>query len=144
MIDIENTVLTAIRTEVRSNIPDCVVTSVYSQTPKKFPCVSVIMTDNYVNQSTMDSSGIENHARVTFTIEVFTGFTEQNKTSAKTIFHMVDSVMEGLGFVRTMYAQLPNMDKTVFRLTGRYRAIVSQPESTIGSDTYTYRTYREE
>ena len=38
---------------------------------------------------------------------------------------VIDDVMTGLGFTRTMLQQLPNMnDATIFRLTARYTAAV--------------------
>ena len=144
MIDIENMVFTAVRTAVTTLVSDCYVTSEYTQKPEKFPCVLIQMVDNHVYERTSDEN-VENHARVVFQIEVFTSFIGKKKTSAKTIFQAVDNAMADMKFVRTTYATLPNMDKTIFRITSRYRAIVAQPittSETISGKTVTTDTYQ--
>lgn len=144
MIDIENMVYTAVRSAVTTLVSDCYVTSEFTQQPEKFPCVMVNMVENHVYERTSDEK-VENHARVVFQIEVFTAFTDKKKTAAKNIFQAVDSAMEGMKFVRTMYANLPNMDKTIYRITSRYRAIVAQPivtSTTISGKTVTTNTYQ--
>jgi len=141
MIDIENTVYTAVRDAVIALVPDCYITSEFTQKPENFPCVLFQMVDNHVYERTSDEN-VENHARVVFQIEVFTAFTEKKKSAAKTIFQVIDKVMSDMHFVRTTYATLPNMDKTIFRITSRYRAVVAQPIE--GETTNYYQIYNKE
>ena len=144
MIDIESYVYTQVRNAVLGLYEGVYVTGSYTQTPKQLPCVMLTMTDNYVVEKGIDSSGVENETRVVFTVEVYTDFKSQKKVAAKALFQCVDEVMGQLNLVRTMYSSLPNMDKTIQRITGRYRGALKFESSANLLDPDTIRIYSKE
>lgn len=127
MIDIENEVFTIVAKKVREQYPKIYITGEYVKSPPSFPCVSLIETDNQVYRNTRDSGRIENHAQVLYEMNVYSNKTSGKKSECKAIANLIDSVLETLGFTRTLLSQIPNEeDSTVYRVTGRYRAVVSQ------------------
>ncbi len=126
MIDIENEVFTEIYNVIIPEYPDADVKSVLDLTPATFPCVCVECISNYVNEETSDSGSIENHAVVTFEVTVLTNSESGKKSEAKEIYDLVDSRFTALGFTRTMLQSVSLYDSTIYRLVGRYRAVVSR------------------
>ena len=39
---------------------------------------------------------------------------------------VIDEAMQGMKFTRIMLNQIPNIDQRIYRIVGRYRAIVSE------------------
>jgi hypothetical protein len=58
------------------------------------------------------------------------------KQTAKRIADIVDTAMQNLKFTRTMSGQTPNIDRTIYRYTMRYEAIVQKGEDIDGVITY--------
>ncbi len=125
MIDIETEVFNAVATEVRAEYPSIYMVGEYVKSPSSFPCVSLVEIDNQVYRNSRTSSEIENHAQVMYEVEVFTNDTKGKKTKCKAIIALIDDVMKSLGFTRTLLNPIPNEeDATIYRMVGRYRAIV--------------------
>ena len=123
MVDIENQIITAVATAVRTVNANTDVTSVFSHSPSKFPCVYITEADNYTQS--IDSGNHENHANVMYEIQVYTNDKSGRKAKAKALFEAADDVMIGFGFVRTSKNEINMEDATVYRLVGRYTAVVS-------------------
>lgn len=132
MIDIENQVFSKVSEDVRATYPDANMTSEETLSPPSFPCVSVVEIDNYVVKETLDSSLIENHARVTYEVNVFVNNASNKKAECKKIFNIVDKRLMNMGFVRTTKLFTSTNNSTVCRLTGRYTAVVSKDEIIYG------------
>ena len=126
MIDIENQVITAVIDALGESVEVC---SDLTQTPSKFPCVYVIEADNYTNTRTADSGSNENHVIVMYEIQCYTNDATGKKTRCKSVFSDVDDVMLGLGFERTSKTNVIQNDATVYRVVGRYQAVVSKSET---------------
>jgi hypothetical protein len=127
MIDIENELFTIISTDLRATYTDIFITGEYVKSPPSFPCVSIIEEDNQIYRNTRDSSNIENHVQVVYEVNVYSNKTTGKKSECKAIISQIDKQMGRLGFTRTLLTPIPNeLDATIYRMTARYRAIVSK------------------
>lgn len=127
MIDIENEVFNAVATDLRSEYPDTYVVGEYVKTPPRFPCVSLVEMDNRSYQQTEDSGSAENHASLMYEVNIYSNKTTGKKAECKAIASLIDERMLALGFARTMLQPIPNLDDaTIYRMVGRYSAVVSK------------------
>ena len=69
-----------------------------------------------------------------FSVDVFSAAENGRKTEAKAIAAIVEETMANMGFTLTMSSPTPNIDRTVYRITSRYRAVQSAGH-TVGDDT---------
>lgn len=126
MIDIENEVFDRVATRVREQFPDIFMAGEYVNSPSSFPAVSLVEMDNSVRESTIDSGSNENHANVMYEVNVYSNKTVGKKTECKSIIALIDKEMTDMGFVRSTLTPVPNeYDSTIYRMVGRYRAVVS-------------------
>lgn len=125
MIDIENEVFTKIASELRSQFTGINVYGEDVRSPSQFPCVSVVEADNYTVKSTQDSGSNENHAKLMYEVNVYSNKTSGKKTECKEILSVIDDILLGLGFTRTMKNPVSMDDATIYRMVTRYTAIVS-------------------
>lgn len=126
MIDLEGYVFNAVATATRTQFPGIEVKAEYDPSAAKMPCVTIEQKDNYVAKGAIGGA-IENQVNVMFEVNVYTNDGATRKKSAKSIMTYVDSQMVAQGFVRTMLQPIPNLlDATVFRLTARYTARITQ------------------
>ena len=127
MIDIENEVFSAIAGAVRTKYPDAYVVGEYVKSPSKFPCVSVVEIDNSAYDNTQTSGSLENHANVTYEVNIYSNKTSGKKSECKAIASLIDNEFATLGLSRTMLQPIPNVDDaTIYRITGRYMGVVSK------------------
>lgn len=125
MIDIENEVFTKIASELRSQFTGINVYGEDVRSPSQFPCVSIVEADNYTVKSTQDSGSNENHANLMYEVNVYSNKTSGKKTECKEILSVIDDILLGLGFTRTMKNPVSMDDATIYRMVARYTAIVS-------------------
>lgn len=127
MIDIENKIYTAIRQVV---LPfDAEISSVYTESPAKFPYVFVEMTSNTVYDRGVDSGRIENFSNQNFEINIYTKGNIK-KTLAKQIAETIDSKLKEFNFRRVFYSPIPNFnDNNIYRMILRYKVIVGRNET---------------
>lgn len=127
-----------IATVLRNTYDRIAVTSEYTDTPARFPAVTIIETSNIVLRR-MSTTKIENASTILFEVNVFSNQTAGAKLQARDIMETVDAEFEKLGFVRTMMSPTPNLaDATIYRITARYEGVV-MPEH--GVDETVYRIY---
>ncbi len=126
MIDIENEVFTKIATELRSRFSGINVYGEDVRTPSSFPCVSIVEADNYTVKNTQDSSNNENHANLMYEVNVYSNKTSGKKSECKEILAIIDEMLLGMGFTRTMKNPVTMDDATIYRMVSRYTAIVSK------------------
>lgn len=125
MIDIENQVITAVMNALGETAE---VKSDLTQVPSRFPCVYVYEADNYIYNRTIDSGNMENHASLMYEVQCYTNDKTGKKMSCKELFKSVDDVMRQLGFERISRTNITQNDATVYRIVGRYAAVVSKDE----------------
>lgn len=127
MIDVETEIFNTIATALRVRYPKIFITGEYVRSPSSFPCVSLIEVDNQVYRNTRTSDSNENHVQVRYEVNVYSNKKTGKKAECKAIISLVDRELERLGFTRTMLQPVPNeKDATIYRIVGRYRAIVSK------------------
>lgn len=127
MIDIETDVFDTVAKAVRAKYPKIFITGEYVKVPPKFPCVSLMEMDNQSYQRTEDSGSAENHVSVMYEVNVYSNKSVGKKSECKAIATLIDEQMLALGFARTMLQPIPNLDDaTIFRIVGRYSAIISK------------------
>ena len=133
MIDIENKVLSVVRAAVIAQYPTASVYGEYVEVPASFPCVTVVEDTNYTYVYSKDEQPLEHHAEVQYAINVYSNKKTGAKLEAKAVLKIADEAMQRAGFWRTMTRQVPNVDRTIYRLIARYRAVVGEPTK-VGND----------
>lgn len=123
MIDIENYVYTTVRNAIKAYNSGIGVSGTYIDIPSKIPHVSIEETDNASLASALSTSDRERAANVAFTVNIYTN-TATAKSDAKAIAVVVNDAFTDIGFVRSMKQEMPNIDRTVYRLTMRFQATV--------------------
>ena len=127
MIDCENEIFNIVSTATRAEYPNIFMSGEYVKSPSSFPCVSLVEMDNSAYRNTQSSDTTENHAEVMYELNVYSNKSNGKKAECKEIAAFIDNQMSMLGFTRTMLNPIPNMDDaTIYRMTGRYKAIISQ------------------
>lgn len=127
MIDFENEILTAIKDGMaEAEFEDVALFDEMLLAPSVFPCVCIEEIDNYTYVKTIDSASDENHAFVAYEVNVYSNRTYDKKWECKDIFAVVSNVLTGLGFTRLSMTPIYLNDTTVYRLVGRFRAVISK------------------
>ena len=127
MIDVENEIFSEILTVVRAAYPDIFMTGEYVKSPSSFPCVSLVEISNAVYRNSSTTSVEENHAAVTYEVNVYSNKSKGKKAQCREIMNVIDTRLAEIGFTRMMLEPVPNMeDATIYRMLGRYRAVVGE------------------
>ena len=146
MIDIENKVINDVFTAVRSTYTGASCYGEYVSVPAAFPCVTLYEADNSTYRPSQDTELQEHHARVMYECNVYSDKQSGKKAEARAIAKLVDTTMQDMKFTRTFYQPLPNLDRTIFRITMRWEAIAGEPVITTttgtGNETVTTTTYQ--
>ena len=130
MIDCENEIFNAVAKAVRVSNPSVCISGEYIRTPPKFPFVSLIEMSNTAYDRTQTDGSLENHASVMYEVNVYSNKKSGKKSECKAIASLIDNEMATLGFSRTMLQPIPNMDDaTIYRITGRYTAVISKDKA---------------
>lgn len=127
MIDVENEIYDRVADKLRATFNGIGIAGEYVQSPSQFPFVSIVEADNTPLQRTKTTDCGENHATLMYEINVYSNKAKGKKAECKAIVAVVDSEMMTMGFTRMMLNPIQNMnDATVYRILGRYRAVVSK------------------
>ena len=127
MIDIESDVFDILAKTIRENYPNAYVVSEYVKSPSKFPCISIVEFDNTAYEKTQTSGSLEHHADVKYEVNIYSNKESGKKSECKAIAALIDNEFAALGFSRMMLQPTPNVDDaTIYRMTGRYRGVVSK------------------
>lgn len=142
MIDIENLIVDKVNKAVQpllTKYPNLKVVSEYVETSAKFPLICVVEEDNYTHRETQTADLQEHQVNVAYAVYIYT--TGKNKKSAaKAIAQVVDEEMQNNLFTRTVFSQISNIDRTIYRMVMRYTAVVAAP--VIEGNDITYQMYR--
>lgn len=127
MIDCENDVFEYVSSRVREKFDPVYITGEYVKTPSSFPCISLVEVDNAVYRNSQTTSGKENHAAITYELNIYSNKSKGRKTECKEIAAFIDELLSELNFTRMLLEPVPNQDEpTIYRMLGRYRAVVSK------------------
>ena len=141
MIDLENTIFNTVATQLRTDYPGIAVYGECVAEPASFPCVNMWESNNSVEERYEDTSALDDYVRVTYTVQVFTN-SPTKKLDAKAIAETVDNIMTTHRFRRFLSSQVPNIDRTIYRIELRYSGIVKRTDfqATESGDTF-YQVY---
>lgn len=126
MIDFENEIYTACATALRNEFPGIEVSGELNLNPARFPAQYLEVADNYSLTTSRDSGSNENHVVVMIEGNTFSNKQKGRKTEAKAIFAVVDNVLNNLGFTRQTMMPLSYNESTVYRIVGRWTAIIDK------------------
>ena len=142
MIDIENKVIDTVFAAVRATYPNAQCYGEYVAVPSAFPCVCLYEASNTTYRRSLDTDLNEHQAIVLYECNVYSDKANGKKAEARAIANIVDTAMQGMKFTRTFMQPLPNLDRTIYRITLRWEAIAGEPITTDGTNT-TIQMYRE-
>lgn len=128
MIDIENEVFTAVATKLRLEYKKIMI---YGDEGNRviatFPAVTIVESENNVYLKSQTCDMAENHADLLYSVNVYSNKAAGKKTECKCIIALIDDVMMNYGFTRISSTPVPNLqDGTIYRITARYRGVVSK------------------
>lgn len=127
MIDVENEIYDLVASEVRDQFLRIYMTGEHVPAPPSFPCASVVEVDNTPVRRTQSADSSENHATVLYEVNIYSNKKAGKKRECKAIAAVIDGVFNHLGFERIMLRPVENVaDGTIYRMIGRYRAVVSE------------------
>jgi len=127
VVDIENVVFATVATALRNEygVANIFVAGEYTETPSKFPAVTLTESSNTVITNRRTAQQIENGAAVLYEVNVYSNKTKGKKSEAKEIMALIDAEMSNMGFTRTFLNPIPNVvDATIYRIVARYTAAV--------------------
>ena len=127
MIDAEQEIFSQISAKVRAKYPKIFMTGEYVSAPSSFPCVSLVEIDNATFRNSQTQSGQENHAAVTYELNVYSNKKTGKKAECKEIAALIDELLMERNFTRMLLEPIPNtQDATIYRMLGRYRAVIDK------------------
>lgn len=144
MIDIENLVFDTVYNAMHTQFPDVNITAGYDEQNAIFPTVIIRETNNQPYRDSATDECSENHARVTFEIEVFSDKADTGRSECKELLEYADSVMQTMKFRRIHLNRPLNIDRTVWRQYARYEVIVGKGVTTVtgtGNEQVTTTTF---
>lgn len=141
MIDIENKVLSTVFAEVRNQFPNAACYGEYVAVPASFPCVCLYEQSNTTYRPSRDNALQDHQSNLMYSCNVYSDKTTGKKAEARAIAKIVDDAMQSMKFTRTFFEPMPNLDRTIYRITMRYEAVAGEPITT-ENNTITYQMYR--
>ena len=126
MINLESPLFTQIATALRSAYSGIFVTGEHVPIPAQLPAVSIVEMDNATFRQARTNAQTEQFAEVMYEVNVYSNRTNAKKAEARAIISTIDNMLLSYGFERVMLQPIPNLDDaTIYRMIGRYRAVVS-------------------
>lgn len=124
MIDLESVVFTTIAKDLRETFNGIVVMGEYVNAPSRFPFVSVVEADNYIDARYIDSADTERYATVMYEVNVYSDKSSAKKAECRKILAHIDAMLYRMNFTRISMNPVPNMeDASIYRLNARYEAV---------------------
>ena len=142
MIDIENKVLNDVFAAVRSAFPGAQCYGEYVSVPAAFPCICIYEANNTTYRRSQDTELQEHQASLMYECNVYSDKATGKKTEARSMAKLVDETMQNMKFTRTFCQPLPNLDRTIYRITMRWEVVAGEPIVMDGGNV-TYQMYRE-
>lgn len=127
MIDIEADIFDYVYPSVAPLVPEGCFKSVYVPAPPALPFATLIEMENVTDSLFQTSSGLDEHAIITYEANVYA----EEKFECKEIMSVIDTALRAINFKRVSLQFVPNLaDSTLFRYTARFRASVN-PQKTV-------------
>ena len=126
MIDVEAAVFNRVAEKFDISYPNGTRVSEPIDAPASFPCMSLVEADNATYTGSLDSAMTEHDAWLMYELNVYSNLASGAKQQCKEIIALVDDDLLALGFTRTFCHQTKNADTKIYRMTARYRAVISE------------------
>lgn len=124
MKDIENELYALVKARLAEEMPEVFTTQERPNgLPKQLPCVAFLEADNFTAAATIDSSGRQKYADLTYTATAYSNKVAGRKSEAKKIINIVDEIMFGMNFRReSSMPETPINDGKIYVQASRYVA----------------------
>lgn len=126
MIDVESTVFAKVAAAFTAAYPNGSRYGEQTDAPAKFPCLTLVEDDNATYEKSQDTELTERHATIMYTVNCYSNKTSGAKQECKAIMELVDGQLQQMGFTRMFCNQTKNMDSKIYRMTARYRGVISE------------------
>jgi hypothetical protein len=126
MIDVEAAVFNRVAEKFDIAYPNGTRVSEPIDAPASFPCMSLVEADNATYTGSLDAEMMEHDAWLMYELNVYSNLASGAKQQCKEIIALVDDELLAMGFTRTFCHQTKNADTKIYRMTARYRAIISE------------------
>ena len=125
MINVENEIFNTVANALRASYSGISVYGEPVETPSSFPCATLVEDDNSEIAENMTlTRKPETASNLMYTANVYSNLKSGKKAQAKAMIAIVDEKMHEFGFTRTFMNPLPNVDRTIYRITARYTRII--------------------
>ena len=122
MIDKETEVFEYVASGLRRKYKSIyIIGAEISDTPPKFPAVSIVQTNNSTKTQYSTFYSLENVVGEDYKAEVYSNLETGKEAQTKEITSVISDVLSDLGYVRTFCEIVPNTDSTISRRMSRYR-----------------------
>lgn len=129
MIDIDDRVFGTIYRAAIGTDPTVSVRDSYVETPPSFPCVTVQLLDNTTLARTIGSRTTERFARLSYQIDIYARG-DRAKTACKKLMSAISDALIASNAERELCYPTPNADRSVYRITARFRIIADTENKT--------------
>ena len=140
MVDVNSLVFTTLYNQINHTFQGVDVKDEYIDESSTFPVVTITEDSNTDYQKTMVHSWAP-HAKLMYSINIYTN-SKTKKTDARKLLNCIDNTMHGMKFIKTFCRPTPNVDRTIYRITARYEAVVEEPKITAKGDRI-FQVYRQ-
>jgi len=130
MIDVENLIFSRLSSAIRQAFPsnfttstNGVITGEKISAPNSFPAVSIVEISNTVYRRSQ-TVNVENHANISYEIEIYSNLSSGRKSQCKAIATVVDNAMIEINMTRIMLQPIDNATASIYRMVGRYSGVV--------------------
>ena len=122
MIDKEKEVFEYVASGLRNKYKSIyIIGAEISDTPPKFPAVSIVQTNNSTKTQYSTFGSLENVVGEDYKAEVYSNLSKGKEAQTKEIISVISDVMGERGCERTFCEMVPNADSTIARRMARFR-----------------------
>ena len=121
MIDYEKDTIELVANALRVKFDVYVIGAEISDSPPKFPAVSIIQTNSMVRTNFSTFNSLENVVQEEYKAEVYSNLLTGKEAQTKEITKVISDCLAMLGYERTFCEMVPNTDPTISRRMSRYR-----------------------
>ena len=122
MIDKEKEVFEYVASGLRNKYKSIyIIGAEISDTPPKFPAVSIVQTNNATKTQYSTFDSLENVVGEDYKAEVYSNLSKGKEAQTKEITNTISDLMGECGYERTFCEIVPNADSTINRRMSRYR-----------------------
>ena len=146
MIDIENFVFDTFYNQLIQIYPNANITTGYDEQNASSLTIIIRETNNTPVKRSATDACVENHARLTYEIEVICDEETAGKAKCKAVLNAVDNIAAQSMKMTRIHKNRPiNIDRTRWRQYARYEVIVGKPvtyDAGTANERTVYQMYR--